>query len=85
MQISKYHVVALHFTCMGISRISGASARHDFEQAVFLGRLSTIIIRVCPIKIYWRVVHSIIKVCPMKKISEGGPTFYRSLSNEPSR
>ena len=85
MQISKYHAVALHFTCMGTSCILGVSARHGFEQAVFLGRLSTIIIGVYPIKIYRRVVHSIIGVCPMKKISKGGPTFYRSLSNEPSR
>ena len=70
MQISKYHAITLHFTCMGTSRISGVSARYDFEQAVFLGRLSTIIIGACPIKIYQRVVHSIIGVCPMKKISK---------------
>ena len=35
-------------------------------------------------KIYWRVAHGFIGVCPMKT-SEGGPTFYWSLSNEPSR
>ena len=85
MQISNYHAVALHFTCMGTSCISGVSARHGFEQVVFLGRLSTIIIRVYAIKIYRRVIHSIIRVCPMKKISEGVPIFYRSLSNEPSQ
>ena len=65
---SKHHAVTLHFTCMGTSRISGVSARHGFEQAVFLIRLSTMIIRVYPIKIYHRVVHSFIGVCPMKNI-----------------
>ena len=47
---SKHHAVALHFTCIGTSSISGVSARYGFEQAVFLGRLSTMIIEVCPIK-----------------------------------
>ena len=44
-------------------------------------------IGVCPTEIYQRVVHNIIGVCPneKKKISEGGPTFCRSLSNEPLR
>ena len=73
MQISKYHAVASHFTCMGTSRISGVSAQHGFEQAVFIGWLSNIIIGVCPMKIsegcpqdFWSVVHSIFEVCPMK-------------------
>ena len=47
---SKHHVVALHFTCMGTSRISSVSARHGFEQVVFLGRLSTMVIGVYPKK-----------------------------------
>ena len=48
---SKHHVVALHFTCMGTSRISSVSAWHGFEQAVFLDRLSTMVIGVYhPIK-----------------------------------
>ena len=51
MQISKYHALASHFTCMGTSRISGVSARHGFEQAVFIGWLSNIIIGVCPMEI----------------------------------
>ena len=39
------------------------------------------IIGVCPNKMYRRLVHNIIGVCPnKKKISEGGPTFYQSLS-----
>ena len=45
-------------------------------------------IGVCPNKIYRRVVYSIIGICPNEKkkgISEGGPTFYWSLSNEPLR
>ena len=29
MQINKYHVVALHLTCMGTSRISGVNAQCD--------------------------------------------------------
>ena len=66
IEISKYHVVALHFTCMGTSRISSVSARHGFEQEVFLGRLSTISIEVFPIK----------------NISEGCLQYYQSLSNE---
>ena len=37
-------------------------------------------IGVCQSKIYWRVVHIIIGVCPNEKISEDGPTFYWSLS-----
>ena len=64
MQINKYHAVALHLTCMGTSHISGVNARHGFEQAVFLGRLSTMFIR----------------VCPNDNISEGCPQYYRSLS-----
>ena len=47
---SKHHAIALDFTCMGKSRISGVSARHGFEQAGFLERLSTMVIGVCPIK-----------------------------------
>ena len=51
MEIIKYHVVVLHFKCMGTSHILGVSARHGFEQAgFFLRRLSTIIIGVYPIK-----------------------------------
>ena len=79
MQISKYHAVASHFTCMGTSRISGLGVWHGFEQAVFIGWLSNIIIGVCPMKIsegcpqYVRsVVHSIFGVCQMK-ISKGCP------------
>ena len=67
MQINKYHAIALHLTCMGTSHISGVNVRHGFEQAVFLGRLSTMFIRGCPNEIYRRVVHSIIEVCPNEK------------------
>ena len=42
MQINKYHAVAFHLTCMGTSRLSGVSARHGFEQEVFIGGLSTV-------------------------------------------
>ena len=48
MQINKCHPVDLHLTCMGTSRISGVNAWHGFEQAVFLGRLSTMFIGVRP-------------------------------------
>ena len=72
MKISKYHAVASHFTCMGTSRISGVSPRHGFEQAVFIGWLSNIIIGVCPMKIsegcpqyFQSVVHSIFGVLPL--------------------
>ena len=64
MQISKYHAVALHLTCMGTSRISGVSALHGFEQTVFLGRLSTMFI----------------EVYPNENISEGCPQYYWSPS-----
>ena len=64
MQINKYHTVALHLTCMGTLRISGVNAWHGFEQADFLGRLSTMFIG----------------VCPNENISEGCPQYYRSLS-----
>ena len=64
MKINKYHVVALHLKCMGTSHISGVNPRHDFEQEVFLGRLSTMFIG----------------VCPNENISEGCPQYYRSLS-----
>ena len=75
MQINKYHVVALHLTCMGTSRISGVNARHGFEQAVFLRRLSTVF------------SDSIIGVCTNENIgglsiifSKCCPQYYRSLS-----
>ena len=48
MQINKYHAIALNLTCMGTSHISGVNERHGFEQATFLGRLSTMFIEVCP-------------------------------------
>ena len=48
MQINKHYEVAFHLTCMGTSLISGVNARHGFEQAVFLGKLSTMFIGVCP-------------------------------------
>ena len=48
MQINKYHAISLHLTCMGTLRISGVNARHGIEQTVFLGRLSTMFIGVCP-------------------------------------
>ena len=50
MQINKYHAAALHLMCMGTSCISSVSARHGFEQTVFIGWLSNIIIGVCPMK-----------------------------------
>ena len=87
MQINKYHAVALHLTCMGTSCISGVNARPVFEQAGFLGRLSTMFIGVCPNEIYRRVVHNIIGVCPNENIGvlsivflECCPQYYRSLS-----
>ena len=64
MQINKYHAIALHLMCMETSRISSVNARHGFEQEVFLGRLSTMFI----------------EVCPNENISEGCPQYYRSLS-----
>ena len=64
MQINKYHAVALLLTCMGTSRISGVNAQHGFEQAVFLIKLSTMFIG----------------VCPNENISEGCPQYYRNLS-----
>ena len=64
MQINKYHAEALYLTCMGISRISSVNARHGFEQAIFLGRLSTMFIG----------------VCPNENISKGCPQYYWSLS-----
>ena len=85
MQISKYHAIVLHFTCMGTSRISGVSARHGFEQAIFFSqKVVHHNYRSLSNKIYQRVAHSFIGVCPMKNIG-GGPTFYRSLFNELSR
>ena len=69
MQISNKHVVVSYFTCIGTSRISGVSAGHGFEQAVFIGWLSNIIIGVCPMKIskgcpqyFQSVIHSIFGV-----------------------
>ena len=56
-EISKQFVVALHFTCMGTSCISGVSARHDFKQVVFIGWLSNKILSEY-------VLHSTIRVCP---------------------
>ena len=64
IQINKYHTVALHLTCMGTSLISSVNTRHGFEQAVFLGRLSTMFIR----------------VYPNENISEGCPQSYQSSS-----
>ena len=64
MQINKYHVVALHLTCMGTSRVLGVNALHGFEQEVFLGRLSTMFI----------------EICPNENILEGCPQYYWSLS-----
>ena len=83
-EISKFYVVAFHFTCMGTSCISGVSARHDFEQVVFIGWLSKKIL-------LEYVLHSTIGVCPYEnigglsivlsdsaqmKISKGCPQYY---------
>ena len=78
-EISKLYAVALHFTCMGTSCISGVNARHDFEQIVFIRWLFNKIlseyvlhgtIGVCLNEIYRRVIHSTIGVCPNENIRE---------------
>ena len=79
MKINKYHVVVVHLTCMGTSRILGVNAPHEKNSLFRKGARQTY--RSLSKNEYRRVVHIIIEVCPNEKISEGGPKFYRSLSN----
>ena len=81
MQINKYHAVALHLTYMGTSRKSGVNTRHGFEQAVFSRKVVRHNYRSLSNKIYQRIAHSFIEVCPMK--NNGG--WFNILSESVQR
>ena len=57
----RFYPIAFHFTCKGTSCLSGVSARHDFEQVVFIGWLSNKIL-------LEYVLHSTIGACPNENI-----------------
>ena len=74
-EISKLYVVAFHFTSMGTSCISSVSARHDFEQVVFIGWLSNKIL-------LEYVLHSTIGLCPNENIGGLSTVLIRVCPNE---
>ena len=87
MQINKYHAVALHLTCMGTLHISGVNAQHGLNKRFFSEGCPPCLLESVQMKIYQRVVHSIIGVYPNENIgglstvfSECCPQYYRSLS-----